>query len=448
MIYSTGSETVRSLAYAGQLELFFTPATTELAANQLLRAAGAVIIAQAPKLDHYVVAVEGGTETDAIAALRADARVLSVQPNLATTYGGFRGRAPIAGALALVTAPGIWVIDDCQGSHGTSVKGTIPDAGGTLAGCLSDRGATPGTAALGQTIQHLLKIGVAAPEAGVGDPGSSRLVNLSTYGGDGTSRDYTLMNSVDQAVIRAAWKGTFRNFLLALSSLPASARKNLVVGICAGNNNAPLTGWLNEIRGDPNLAAVLKQHVLVVGASDAAYRGASDANGDPDFVKMTDASSATPSQVGCSFATPRALVEVQEVIEATGLSAEDALLATKQAAAANINQELILDEAIAKGEDIASAIESDGAGARNVTGISLTGVGSTTSAVISPASASVTVSYTVSGTDGYFDSGRLLTNASGQVSFGIPPGATGVVDQITVTAVLTGIHAKTQYTWP
>lgn len=444
--YSSGGLTQSAAAYPGQLELFFTAATGETAANQLLRAKGAVILAQAPIPGHYVVAIEAGTEAAAIAALQADARVLSVQPNFATNYG-WGNRAPWSTTLAALPAPGIWVIDDCGGPHGTSVTKTVPAAGGTLGGCLSDRGATAGTAALGQTIQHLLKIGAAPPSAGVGDPGSNRLVNLSTYGGIG-SRDYTLMTPADQAVVKRAWQGTFRNFLLAISSLPASARKNLVVGICAGNNNAPLSPWITEIRSDPRLAAVLKQNVLIVGANDAAYRGASDAPGDADFAKMTDASSNVATQVGCSFATPRALVEIQDVIDATGLSAEDALLATKQAVAANINQELISAEAISKGEDIAAAIATDGSAARNVTGVAFTSVGSTTSAVINPAAASVTMSYTVSGSDGYFDSARLMTNAAGQVSFGIPAGATGVVDQITVTAVLTGVNSKQKYTWP
>jgi hypothetical protein len=443
--YTADGVTLSTDAYPGQLELFFTTATTEATADQVLRANAAIILAQAPLLGHYVVEIATGTETATIAALQSDSRILAVQPNLATSYGGVSRVS--GGAAFSAAAPGIWVIDDCLGPHGISVTGTVTVAGGKLGGCMSDASALPDRGALGQTIQHLLKIGGAPPEAGVGAPGSDRLVNLSTYGGDGTSNDYTKMTIAHQALIKGAWKGTFRNFLFALSALSASGRKNLVVGICAGNNNAPLTPWITELRGDARLAAVLKQNVLIVGANDAAYPGASDAPGDPDFVKMTNASSATGG-LGCSFATPRALVDVQKVIEATGLSAEDALLATKEAAFANINQELILTEAIAKGNDIASVILSDAAGARNVTGIAFTGVGSTTGAVITPVIASVTVSYTVSGSDGYFDSGRLRTSASGQVTFGIPPGATGVVDQITVTAVLSGVSAKVQHPWP
>src|SRR4030065_501885 len=47
-------------------------------------------------------------------------------------------------------------------------------------------------------------------------------------------------------------------------------------------------------------------------------------------------------------------------------------------------------------------------------------VGGRTGAVISPASAGVTILYTVSGTDKYYDSRRLRTDASGSVSFGLP----------------------------
>lgn len=44
------------------------------------------------------------------------------------------------------------------------------------------------------------------------------------------------------------------------------------------------------------------------------------------------------------------------------------------------------------------------------------------------------VSYSLSGTDGYSQSGTLYTDQNGQVSFVVPGGAQGVVDTISVTA--------------
>jgi len=90
---------------------------------------------------------------------------------------------------------------------------------------------------------------------------------------------------------------------------------------------------------------------------------------------------------------------------------------------------------------------SDPAESFSVTSISFVSIGGATSAVISPAFPGVTVQYTVSGTDGYYDSGSLQTDGSGTVSFSIPAGASGVTDTISVSAVLSGHIATTTYTW-
>ena len=337
------------------------------------------------------------------------------------------------------------MIDDCAGSHGTRVVATVLVAGGGTATCASDASSNPSLAFFDLTLQQLIK----ASHAG---SGTDRLINLSTYGtlvfGNNTSVAYSTMTFSQQAQLRAGWLGVFKAMLLAVSKLPAADRKNLVLGICAGNNNAPITTMLGAIRADPALGPILKQNVLVVGATDLAYSGANDALGDPDFVKMPNASSNVVGDVGCSFATPRALVAVQKVIAATGLSAADALYASKQAALSNSDpQKLVEFEAIAKGGDIAAARATDPASASTVTAIAFTTVGSTTGAVITPAITGVTVAYSVSGTDGYFDSGRLQTNSLGRVSFGIPPGASGVVDTISVWAVISGPSVVVSKQW-
>lgn len=72
--------------------------------------------------------------------------------------------------------------------------------------------------------------------------------------------------------------------------------------------------------------------------------------------------------------------------------------------------------------------------------------GVTVTATINPATAGVTVSYSVSGTDGYGDSGSPLTDSSGKISFYIPGGAANVRDTVTVS-VQGGISKTFSYSF-
>jgi hypothetical protein len=74
-------------------------------------------------------------------------------------------------------------------------------------------------------------------------------------------------------------------------------------------------------------------------------------------------------------------------------------------------------------------------------------VGGATVAVVSPAIAGVSILYTVSGTDRYYASKTLSTDASGSVSFTIPPARPGVRDTISASAVLSGRTAGTTFVW-
>jgi len=119
------------------------------------------------------------------------------------------------------------------------------------------------------------------------------------------------------------------------------------------------------------------------------------------------------------------------------------LLAVKS----NALHSLVASEAVAKAEAIKEASTTDSSGAASVTGIAFTSTGGTASAVITPAIAGVTVQFTLSGTDGYFQSESKLTNSAGGVSFSVPAGASGVVDTFSVTAVLSGRVASATHTW-
>jgi len=139
--------------------------------------------------------------------------------------------------------------------------------------------------------------------------------------------------------------------------------------------------------------------------------------------------------------------EIQEIMKRSGTSAEISLKAKGQAIATNANHKLVMKEAVDKAKAITKAQAIDTPGANTVTSIAFSGVGTKTGAVLTPNVSGVTVSYTVSGTDGYYSSKRLRTDASGAVSFKIPPGRRGVVDTISVTAVLSGKLARTTYVW-
>ena len=67
--------------------------------------------------------------------------------------------------------------------------------------------------------------------------------------------------------------------------------------------------------------------------------------------------------------------------------------------------------------------------------------------MISPPVAGVSILYTVSGTDTYYDSKTLQTDASGSVSFAIPRARPGVRDTISASAVLSGRTAGTTFVW-
>lgn len=69
----------------------------------------------------------------------------------------------------------------------------------------------------------------------------------------------------------------------------------------------------------------------------------------------------------------------------------------------------------------------------------------TVTATVVPAVGGCTVAYSVSGTDGYSDSGSPATNSSGQISFTIPGGAEGVNDVVTITESATSVGTTLTY---
>lgn len=138
---------------------------------------------------------------------------------------------------------------------------------------------------------------------------------------------------------------------------------------------------------------------------------------------------------------------VLEVMQRTGTDMSQARLAVDLAERTNASGGVVLAEALDKAEVIKVAAGTDPPEAFGVRGVAFTTVGGTTTAQITPARAGITLQATVSGTDNYYASHSLRTDSSGRASFSIPAGAPGVVDTLSISAVLTGITAGKRFTW-
>jgi len=135
------------------------------------------------------------------------------------------------------------------------------------------------------------------------------------------------------------------------------------------------------------------------------------------------------------------------LMEHAGVSLLQAKQAVQLAESTNAHGVFAWKEGVDKANAIKAASGVDAPAAAGVLSIRFDQVGGKTGAVISPAIAGVTILYTVSGTDSYYDSRRLRTDASGTVTFGIPAARPGVRDTISVSAVLSGRTAGATFVW-
>jgi hypothetical protein len=420
--YTANGQTVNVTAYPGQALVFFDSPISESDAAGLINANGGTILGKIPMGRFYLVGVGVGTEATFIAALAGDPRVRLVGPNVFGT-----------------PSSSVSIIDNCQvGGHGGQVKQILEGEGGKSNGCnnVAIFGRWPGD----KVVHQIFNVADQNTDGAI-------LMNLSGAGGQfrdssGNLLDYAAESAALQKSAQDSWLHFIRYTLAAISNLPAAARENLVITIAAGNSNMPITDLLSQLRGDSRITSILKNNVLIVSTTLMTNPAANFSTSDPD-VAIRD----NPDAVnGTSFAAPGAMAIIQNIMSLTGANAQVALNAAKQAAGTNANHKLIQAEAIDKARAIIAAQQTDPPGASTVTGIAFL-AGQFSSAVITPAISGVTVSYTVSGTDGYYDSGTEQTSASGTVSFFIPPGAPGVTDTISVTAVLSGRVARTTHTW-
>lgn len=136
-----------------------------------------------------------------------------------------------------------------------------------------------------------------------------------------------------------------------------------------------------------------------------------------------------------------------QVMQDAEVDLPQAIAAVHAARRTNATGAFVLAEGVDKALAISQAAEADAPGSVAISSIRFTAVGGVTSAVVTTPIPGVTVQYTVSGTDGYYDSGTLQTDARGSVSFNIPTARAGVEDAVSVTAVLSGRTASTRFLW-
>lgn len=136
-----------------------------------------------------------------------------------------------------------------------------------------------------------------------------------------------------------------------------------------------------------------------------------------------------------------------EVMQRAQVDLPTATQALHLARRTNANGAFVLREGVDKANAIGLAGRVDAPGAVLVSGIDFTRVGGITAAGVSPKVRGVSVQYTVSGTDGYYDSRTLQTDEAGTVWFRIPRARPAVRDTISVSAVLSGVTASTTFVW-
>jgi len=497
-------------AYPGQVQVFFSSTVSEATARQALASLGASVLAEFPQVGYYLAGVTSGSESSFIAALRQNSSVTDAMPNMRGYLGAdaielddswWRTNRPVP----LNVPPGVVIVDAQRSAtgHAQIVGQSVTGQGGTIGTVLI----TDDDSGNISTDKIVASIVATAAGRRIFTPDEPILLNMSISSGGNTCNWGTGCGDTAQTENQRHenWRGFAGTVLNTIAGLPSDTRDNLMLTTILGNGGSNLSSDLANLRSNSTFDSIIDKNVQFAeaAAADTVPATAARPNGeysntadDLSVVRITGLvrdSNGNLVNYGTSFSSPRIAAVTQQVLAATsGLSPDQAKLANILAQNANSTGALVLseaitkanlvktttaqvmsqagvteaqaksavllavksnalhalvaDEAVSKAEAIKSA-GSDSSGSANVTGIAFTSTGGTTSARITPAIAGVTVQFTLSGTDGYFQSESHLTNSAGSVTFSVPPGATGVVDTFSVTAVLSGRIARSTYTW-
>ena len=498
-------------AYPGQVQIFLSSALSEASVRQALQSLGASILTEYPEVGYYLVSVAVGTESTFIAALRQYSQVSDAMPNMRGYVGAdaitlddswWRTNRPVP----LNVPPGVVIVDAQRGptGHSQTVGESVLGQGGTIGTVLI----TDDDSGRISTDKIVASIVATAAGRRIFTPNEPILLNMSISSGGNTCNWGTGCGDTAQTENQRHenWRGFASTVLNTIAGLPADTQANLMLTTILGNGGSDLSSDLANLRSNATFDKIIDKNVQFAGAAaaDAVPSTAARPNGeysntadDLSVVRITGLiydSNGNLVNYGTSFSSPRIAAVTQQVLAATsGLTPDQAKLANILAQNANSGGALVLseaksmatyiktttaqvmsqtgvteaeaksavllavksnalhslvaDEAVAKAQAIKDAGSSDASGAASVTGIAFTATGGTTSARITPAIAGVTVQFTLSGTDGYFQSETQATNSAGSVTFSVPAGASGVVDTFSVTAVLSGRVASATHTW-
>jgi hypothetical protein len=315
--YPTDSGDRQATAYRGQVEVMFKTAIASATAQGLFATYGGTTLEQIPGLGYFLVGVSVGGEYTFISHMRADSRVYLATPHY----------------LAVRDAAEVVVVDGCSVAHGEKVQKVLTDNGVTVTECRDDDNGIGGVVPA-FTLWETLK----AIEAQGGEP---TFINISSSGGFSTKADYDDVDDDSQKNVVKEYTNTLTTLLKAIANLPAADRQNLVITVSAGNDHMPLAEVLATISADSALKDVLQKNILIVGSKGQSFSNYAPSTAS-DFVWVNN-SEATD---GTSFAAPYALALVHKIMTTRGVSAADALLIAKSAAAANASHELVADEVL------------------------------------------------------------------------------------------------------
>jgi hypothetical protein len=315
--YTDHGRTVHVIAYPGQVIVFFNTPINDGEAQNLIAANGGTVLAKIPVIGYYLVRVPSSEEALFISRLRQDTRVNTALPHPA----GVRGAK-------------VLILEGCGDTHDRLVQDALINNGGSVRTCtnIADNLNQINT---GMTVRAIIG------EGNLNALGT-HLMNLSSYGAPGNGVNWAALNPVDQQNFKDSYYTFLRANLGAIAALPPEYRENLVITMCAGNNNMPITDVLARLRQDPRIANVLRNNVLIVSTTLMRNPPANFSTTDHD-VAIRD----NPEAIrGTSLAAPGAMAVIQNVISVTGVSARRALQAAKEAVNANPNHKLIQSEAI------------------------------------------------------------------------------------------------------
>lgn len=323
--------------YPGQVLIFFNSSVIESDALGIIQANGGTVLAKFPVVGYYMVNTTIGSEGSFITAVVQNPKVFDALPN---SFG-------IPGCTAKVT-----LLEGCQSNdqHFIKVKNALENNGGTFDEC---RDIYNGNAS--ENVFHKIVVSILS-EANQNNGGTT-LINLSTYGtswhpAGGYVNGSNFNNFADDVKTRLknAWYIFMKVTLNAIAALPPEKRENLVLTVCAGNNNMPICDLIDKLRLTSKYAEILKNNILIV--STTSMQG-NNCNTDSDEANNNNAE----ANQGTSYASPGALAVIQKIICTKNISAHDALRAVKLAVEFNPNHELIESEAQAMADAIKAGNE-------------------------------------------------------------------------------------------